>query len=179
MIDQDQHVQMQHGIFVADFEERRMNRLLPVIHQRSHQIQAVLVAMRLQRVGVSRFFYNRVTPRGTMLAHHDQVSFHGFELRNARQMSPALKAELLEQFQTRFVVPKDQTDECVDPERWRTGDCFPHQTPGHAAAPQFFIDVNADLGRTAIRTTRQEPFETEPTSHAPLNFRDPERITIR
>ena len=37
MIDQEQHIQMQHGIFVADFEKRRMNRLLPVMHQRAHQ----------------------------------------------------------------------------------------------------------------------------------------------
>src|SRR6266403_4021868 len=42
MIDEDQHVQMQHGMFVTNFEKRRMNRLLPVLHQRAHQAKRIV-----------------------------------------------------------------------------------------------------------------------------------------
>ena len=42
MIDQDQDVQMQHRIFVADFKQLRMNRPLPVLHQSMHQVQALV-----------------------------------------------------------------------------------------------------------------------------------------
>ena len=38
MIDQEQHVHMQHGIFVPHFEKRRMNRLLAIMHERVHEI---------------------------------------------------------------------------------------------------------------------------------------------
>jgi hypothetical protein len=46
------------------------------------------------------------------------------ELRHARQQTPAFEAELLEQFQARFVVPEDEADQRRDLERGRAGDRF-------------------------------------------------------
>ena len=36
--------------------------------------------------------------RGTMQSHHDEVALYAVEPRNAREKSPALEAETLEQF---------------------------------------------------------------------------------
>jgi hypothetical protein len=44
MINQNQNVQMEHGVFVADLHQLRMNWLVAVRHQLVHQIQAVAAA---------------------------------------------------------------------------------------------------------------------------------------
>ena len=33
---------MQHGIFIANFDELPMNRVLPVGHERLHQVEAII-----------------------------------------------------------------------------------------------------------------------------------------
>ena len=36
MINENQRVEMQHGIFVADFQQFGVNRLVPILHQGMH-----------------------------------------------------------------------------------------------------------------------------------------------
>jgi hypothetical protein len=42
VVNENQHVQMQHGIFVADFEQLRMNRFVSILHKCMHQVQALV-----------------------------------------------------------------------------------------------------------------------------------------
>ena len=107
-----------------------MNRLVPVLHERVHQVQGI-VELAWKAFGVvlrSRFLQvrgaGRALVRGTMPSHHDEVPLHTVESRNAWKQSPALEAEPLKQFQARFVVSKDQADNGGDPEQRRTADCF-------------------------------------------------------
>jgi len=84
MIDEDQHVQMQHGMFVTDFEKRRMNRLLAVLHQRAHQAKRIVKLIADSRCLRWRF-RGRVMPRGTMPPHHDEVTLHTTEPCDSRE----------------------------------------------------------------------------------------------
>jgi hypothetical protein len=84
MIDEDQHVQMQHGMFVTNFEKRRMNRLLPVLHQRAHQAKRIVKLIAESRWLRCRL-RGRVMPRGTMPPHHDEVTLDAIEPRNSRE----------------------------------------------------------------------------------------------
>ena len=160
MIDEDQHIQMQHGMFVPDFQQLRMNGLLPVLHESMHQVEAI-VELAVTAHG-SRSLQCKpgdcVVARGTTSSHHDEVPLDVLEPRNTWQQPPALKAKLLKQFQARVVLSEDQTDDCIDLKRWRTRDCFFQQAPRHAATPEFFIDINADFGRSAIRAARSKRF---------------------
>src|SRR5437773_7329546 len=102
MVNEDQCIQMQHGISVTNFQQLRMNRLMPVLHERVHQAQAIVVATRLQCVGImclscGKWRADSTVPaaRAKMLSHHYQVTFHVIKPRNSRQQSPALESEPL------------------------------------------------------------------------------------
>src|SRR6266849_179883 len=181
MINQDQHVQMQHRMFVTDLKQLRMNRLLSVLHESMHQVQAII------EVAVTAHGFRSlqcrpgdcVVARGTMSSHHNEVTLHSIEPRNTWKQSPALEPEPLKQFQTRCVVREDKTDNCVDPERRRTRDCLFQQLPCYHATAKFLIDINADFGGAAISAARQECFEIQPTNHAAVKFRYPEWMLVR
>src|SRR5437667_12471183 len=74
---------------------------------------------------------------------------------------------------------KDQTHNGGDPQRRRAYNRFFQQPPPNALTPEFFIDVNTDLGRAAICATRQELFEIQPTDHAKVVLRYPEWMLTR
>src|SRR4029077_21037752 len=93
MINENQHVQMQHGIFVADFQQLRMNRLLPGFHQQIHQ--ALAIAKLITDWRQHQRFRERLGERWTMLAHHHEIALGAIELRDTREKTPAFKAEML------------------------------------------------------------------------------------
>ncbi len=94
MIDQDQDVQMQHRVSIADFKQLRMNRLLPVLHQSMHQVEALVELAVASRE--SRSVQRRPGgPRWTMPSHHNEVPLCTIEPCNPRQQSPPVKAEPL------------------------------------------------------------------------------------
>ena len=84
MIDEDQHIQMQHGIVVPDFEQLRMNGLLPVLHESMHQVQAI-VELAVTAHGCRSLRCRPddcVVARGTMSSHHDEIALCAVESRN-------------------------------------------------------------------------------------------------
>ena len=114
-----------------------------------------------------------------MSTHHNEVALHAIKLRDRGKESPALEAEAFKQFQTRLVMSEDQPDQSGYPERRRPSDCFFQQSLSDAVPPEFFMDINTDLGCAAIRTAWQEFLEIEPADYAVVRFGDPEWIFVR
>ena len=55
--------------------------------------------------------------------------------------------------QARFIMGKDESDHRSDFKRRRTSNCLFQQTTRDALPPEFFIDVNTDFRRAAIRSS--------------------------
>src|SRR5689334_10080374 len=99
-----------------------------------------------------------------MPTHHHQVTVDTVELGYCRKKAPTLEAKASKQFQTRFIVPEDQADQSCDTKRRCLGDCALQELLPHTTTPVFFIDVNTDLGCTAICGTRLELLEIKPSN---------------
>src|ERR1700754_2056148 len=75
-------------------------------------------------------------------------------------------------------MSEDKTDQGRDTKRRCAGNRVFQQSLPHTAMPESCIDINADLGRAAIRATRQEFFKIGSANHATVQLCDPERILL-
>src|SRR5204863_2106748 len=123
--------------------------------------------------------YSREEINLDVTPHDGEVAFVLIKLRDAGKQPPFFKTELLEQFQARCVVGKDEADHCSNLKRWRARDRFLKKRPGNTAPTKFFIDVNADLVRAAIRAAWQKRFQRQPAGNFTTDLQDPEWMSIR
>jgi hypothetical protein len=108
-----------------------------------------------------------------------QIAFGILESRKTRQPAPVFEPGLLEQTQTRFVMPKDVAEQGARFQARRVGDRLVEKSAPNPAAPKILVHINADLDRAAIGGPGNELVETQPGRNVSFSFGNPKRKLVR